>query len=83
MPNSQLGGNLAGASGEVEIGAVTGLAPNFEFLPGNAMLNAGAEGLGSRFLGRKTRCKAFCAVLLALAVSDLLGSKDTGEEAVP
>jgi len=81
VANSQLGGNLARASGEVQVGALTRLSPDFEFFPGNAVLNAGAEGLGSRFLGREPRCKALCAVLLALAVSDLLGRKDTGQEA--
>lgn len=82
MPNSQLRGNLAGASGEIEVGALTRLAPNFEFFPGDAVLNAGAQGLGSRLFGRKTRCKAFGAVLLSLAVSDLLWSKNTAKEAV-
>src|ERR1700758_187717 len=80
VPDSEALGDFPGTSGEVQVWPAAGLAADLQFLPRDAMLDAGAEGLGSCLLGGKSSREALGAVLFVLAVSDLPGSEDPREK---
>jgi len=83
VADAEAGGDFGGAAGEVERWALAGEAEDFEFAPGDAAADAGAEGLGGCLLGGKAGGEAFGGGSLFLAaVGDLGGRVDAVEEGV-
>lgn len=82
MGDAELSGNGTGASGEMEGGTLAGKTADFQLLPGNAVLDAGAQGLGGGFFRGESGGKAFGGVGFGAAVVDFGGREDAAEEAV-
>src|SRR4051812_46681768 len=57
-------------------------APDFNILPRDAEMQAGADGLGRRFFGGKARGEALNGVLLRSTVIDLRGRVDAPQKAI-
>jgi hypothetical protein len=81
MGDAQMSGNRTGAASEVQRGTLTRKAANFQFLPGNAMLNSGAQGFGGCFFGSKSGSKALGGSGFRSAIGDFLVSKDAAQKA--
>ena len=76
-------GDFGGTAMEAEGGPSAELADNFNLKPGDAVADAGAEGLGAGFLGGESGGKALGGIALAQAVGLFGGSVDAVEEAAP
>src|ERR1700735_3838398 len=81
MAHPQPCGKGGGAAAEMQGGTAAALAPHLDLLPGDAVLDAGAQSLGPGLLGREAGGKAFRGFFLAHAVRDFTGSEDAAEEA--
>jgi hypothetical protein len=75
MRDAQLSGNDTGAAGEVQGRPLAGQAPDFQFLPGDAVLDTGAERLGAGFLGGKACGKTLSGGGSGAAIRDFLFGK--------
>ncbi len=82
MGDAELSGNGTGAAGEMEGWTPAGIAADFQFLPGNAVVNAGTESLGGGFLSGETGGEGFGGVGFCPAIVDFGGGKDAAEESV-
>jgi hypothetical protein len=74
-------GDLCGAAEKAESGTAAGFANDFDFEPGDAVADAGTEGLGAGLLGGKAGGEALGCIAFAEAVGLLRGSIDAVEEA--
>ena len=83
MPDTELSGNGTGPPGEVQSGSLPGNAPDFQFFPGNSVLDAGSQRLGACFFRGKAGSKAFSEGSPAAAIGNFLIGKDAAEEALP
>lgn len=70
-----MSGNGTGATAEVQSGPLAGETPDFQFFPGDAVLNASAEGFGSGFLCGKACGKTFGKRDFSAAICDFLFGK--------
>ena len=77
-----MSGNGTGAAAEVQGGTLAGEAPDFQFSPRDAVLDAGAEGFGSGFLGGKARRKTLGSGDFGAAIRNFLFGKHAVEESV-
>ena len=77
-----MSGDSTCAAAEDQSGAAAGGAPDFEFLPGNAVLDASAESFGSGFFGGETGGKTLSKAGFGAAIRDFVGSKNPFEKAV-
>lgn len=77
MGDAQLSGDGTGAAGEVQRGTLAGVAAHFDFLPGDAVLDAGAEGFGAGFLGGETGRIALRSACSGAAIGDFTVSENT------
>jgi hypothetical protein len=77
-----LSGNDTRAASENEDGTAAWGSTDFELSPGNAVLNAGAEGFGSGFLGGKASGKALSEAGSGSAIGYFLMREHAFEEAV-
>ena len=83
MADAEAGGELGGAAGEMQRGALARGAEDLEFGPGDAAADASAEGLGGGFLGSEAGGEALGGGLSFLpAVGDLGRRVDAVEEGV-
>src|SRR5215470_695246 len=76
MRHSETVGDLQCPARQVQSGTVPRHPPDLEFLPGNAMLNAGAERLGPSLFRRETRSKTLREVSFTAAKCNLLPGKN-------
>lgn len=80
MSHPELSGDGTGAAGEVQGGALAGLAAHFDFLPGDAVLDAGAEGFGAGFLGGETGRITLRSACSGAAIGNFLIGENTVKE---
>lgn len=76
MGDAELSGDGTGAAGEVQRGTLAGIPAHFDFLPGDAVLDAGAEGFGAGFLGGETGGIALHRACSGAAVGNFRIGKD-------
>ena len=77
-----MSGDGTGASGKDQSGAAAGRAADLEFLPGNAVLDAGAEGFGSGLFGGETGGKTLSKAGAGAAIGYFFAGKHALEKAV-
>ena len=77
-----MSGNGTGATGQKQDRPAARGAPDLEFFPGNALLDAGTEGFGARFFGGKTRGKTFRGAGSGAAVGYFRFGKHAIEESI-
>ena len=83
VADAEAGGDLGGAAGEMQRGALAGQAQDLDLAPGDAAADAGAEGLGGGLFGGEAGGEALGGSLLfLLAVGDLGRRVDAAEEGV-
>lgn len=82
MPDAQLSGNGTGAAGEMKGGPLSWRAEHLQLFPGNAVLNARAEGFGASLFRGEARGEALCECGFGAAIGDLLVGKDALQKAV-
>jgi len=82
MGDAELSGNGTGPAGEDQSGPVAGNATDLEFFPGNAVLDAGAQGLGSCLLGGKAGGETLRYAGSGAAIGYFLIGEHAVEEAI-
>ena len=82
MRDSKTRCELGGSAVKAQGGSAAGFASYLDLKPVDALADAGAEGLGSRFLGGKARGEAFRRPSLAQAVGLFRGGEDAVQEAL-
>ncbi len=82
MGDAELSGNGTGAAAQDQSGPAAWGATDFEFFPGNALLDSGAEGLGSCFFGGKAGCETLRCAGSDAAIRYFLIGEHALEEAV-
>ena len=80
MNYAQLSGDGTCTATENQGGTAARLTPNFEFFPGNALLNSGAKRFCAGFLGSEARSETLRGAGSGAAICDFCGSKNTVEE---
>ena len=82
MPHPELSGNGTGTPTQVQGGTLPREAPHLQFLPRNAVLDPGAEGLRAGFFGGETSGKALRSGGSGAAIGDLVVGEDTPQESL-
>jgi len=76
-------GVFQGLAGEANGGALAGETDDLDVVPGDAVAQAGSDGLEAGFFGGKAGGQAFGGVGLGQAIAELFRGKNTAKEALP
>ena len=82
MRHAELSGDGTGTAAENQGGTAAWSATDFKFFPGNAMLDAGAEGLGSGFFSSKAGSKTLSKAGSGAAIGYFLIGEHAFKEAL-
>lgn len=82
MADAELSGNGTGSAAEMQCGTLPGRAADFQFLPGDSVLDAGAERLRGCLFGGKAGRETLRGSGSCAAIRDLIIGKDTPQEAI-
>lgn len=82
MLHAELSGNGTRTPAQVQGGTLARESPHLQFLPRNAVLDTGAEGLGTGFFGGKTSGKALRSGGSDAAIGDLVVGEDTPQKPI-
>ena len=82
VSDAKLGGQLCGASAQLEGGSASCFTLNLKFIPGDASAYAGSQCLCACFFGGEPCGKTFRTAAFAAAIGDLVIGKNAVQKAV-